>query len=111
MPASRFDCVACGACCVNPDENRREGYVWFVEVRGTKLLEKKELAKPLVVFDPDGVPHLRLDPGTGRCVALRGKLGRKVSCAIYDYRPKGCRMVEPGDRRCLAARAERGIGN
>ncbi len=110
MSASPYDCVACGACCVNPDENRREGYRWFVEVRGTRLLEKPDLVKRLVVLDPEGSPHLRLDPETGRCVALRGKLGKKVGCAIYPLRPKGCRMVAPGDRRCIAARAERGLG-
>ena len=104
----KLDCVTCGACCVNPDENRAEGYVWYLEVRDTKLLDKPALAKKHVVYDPDGVPHLRLDP-SGRCAALKGKIGERVRCTIYELRPKGCRMLEAGHPRCLQARRERGI--
>jgi Fe-S-cluster containining protein len=103
-----YDCTTCGACCRNPDENVREGYVWYLEVRDTKLLQKKDLAKKLVVYDPDGAPHLRLDP-SGRCAALQGRIGERVRCTIYTLRPKGCRLLEPGDARCLLARKERGI--
>lgn len=106
--SGRFDCTTCGACCCNPEENRREGYAWYVEVRDTKLLDKPDLAKKHVVYDPDGVPHLRLDP-SGRCSALVGKLGKRATCSIYALRPKGCRLVEPGDARCLLARREQGI--
>ena len=103
-----LDCVTCGACCCNPDENRAEGYLWYLEVRDTPLLDQPALAKKLVVHDPDGVPHLRLDP-SGRCAALVGKLGERVRCAIYALRPRGCRLVEPGDAQCLQARRERGL--
>jgi Fe-S-cluster containining protein len=94
---------------MNPDENRAEGYKWYLEVRDTKLLQKPELVKKLVVYDPNGVPHLRLDPQTERCVALGGKIGKRVHCTIYSLRPKGCRMLEAGEPRCLQARRERGI--
>jgi Fe-S-cluster containining protein len=107
--ATRYDCTSCGACCVNPDDNRAEGYRFYLEVRDTKLLQKPELMKKLVIYDPDGVPHLRLDPQTHRCVALGGKIGQRVRCTIYELRPKGCRMLEPGDVRCIQARLERGI--
>lgn len=106
MPS--LDCTTCGACCCNPAENVAEGYVWYVEVTGTKLLEKRALAKTLVVRDPNGVPHLRLDP-SGRCVALQGKLGVRVACSIYGLRPRGCRLVTAGDDACLRARRARGI--
>lgn len=104
-----LDCTTCGACCVNPDENQREGYSWYVEVRDTKLLQKPDLAKKLVVYDDKGVPHLRLDRSTQRCLALSGKLGKRVQCTIYALRPKGCRLLMPGDERCLIARKERGL--
>lgn len=107
--AARWDCTTCGACCVNPNENQAEGYRWYLEVRDTKLLSKPDLAKKLVVYDPDGVPHLRLDPQSQRCVALAGRIGDRVRCTIYALRPKGCRMLEPGDPKCLVARRERGI--
>lgn len=104
------DCQSCGACCTNPDENRLEGFRSYVEVRaGEPLLRRHELVKRYTVVDGDGVVHLRLDPSE-RCAALVGKLGRRVSCAIYAYRPRGCRLVEAGSPRCLAARAERGLG-
>ncbi|RYE92687.1 MAG: YkgJ family cysteine cluster protein [Myxococcales bacterium] len=104
-----YDCTTCGACCTNPDENRAEGYVSYVEVdRDAPLRRRPELMKRFVVLDADGVPHLRLDPAQ-RCSALVGKLGRQVNCSIYPYRPRGCRLVEAGSERCLLARRERGI--
>lgn len=104
-----YNCQACGACCCNPDENRAEGYPWYVEVQAdSRLLQREELRKRYVVRDSEGVPHLRLDP-SGRCAALRGRLGQSVSCAIYADRPRGCRLVEPGSPRCLQARRERGL--
>jgi Fe-S-cluster containining protein len=107
--ARDLDCRTCGACCCNPDENRREGYADYIEVRPTdRLLRKPALSRRLVVLNAQGVPHLRLDP-QGRCVALRGRVGRRVRCAIYDDRPAACRRVEPGDARCLQYRRERGI--
>lgn len=103
-----LDCQRCGACCCNPDENRAEGFRYYVEVHpDSRLLRREDLRKRYVVEDESGVPHLRLDP-SGRCAALRGKLGQNVQCSIYD-RPRGCRLVEPGTPRCLQARRERGL--
>ncbi|HEU4536281.1 MAG TPA: YkgJ family cysteine cluster protein [Polyangiaceae bacterium] len=107
--AARFDCQACGACCTNPDENRREGFVDYVEVdpRGP-LARDPDRGKRFVVYNAEGRPHLRLDP-SGRCAALRGRLGASVRCAVYALRPRGCRLVEPASLRCLQARRERGL--
>jgi Fe-S-cluster containining protein len=102
-----LDCRACGACCTNPDENRREGSREWVEVEpGDRLLRRRAAAR-LVVYNQAGVPHLRL--AGDRCAALRGTLGRRVSCAIYDFRPRACRRLDPGTPRCLQYRRERGI--
>lgn len=108
--ADPFDCLSCGACCCNTDANRAEDYPWYVAIEGTrnKLLTKPDLRKKYVVEDPDGVPHLRLDP-SGRCAALRGKLGGRVRCVVYNHRPSGCRLVLPGDPNCRRARRERGL--
>lgn len=105
-----YDCTACGACCCNPLENRAEGFAYYVEIddSDSRLLRRDELRKRYVVTDSQGVPHLRLDP-SGRCAALRGKLGRSVRCDVYADRPRGCRLVEPGTPRCLQARREMGI--
>jgi Fe-S-cluster containining protein len=104
-----LDCTRCGACCTNPDENRAEGFVDYVEVLARDaLLDEPELVRRLVVYNADGLAHLRLD-ATGRCLALRGRLGRRVRCTIYEHRPTGCRKVEPGSERCLAHRRERSL--
>lgn len=106
-----YECQRCGACCVNSAQNQAEGYRWYVPVDDPKspLLARADLRRRHVVEDDDGDPHLRLHPD-GRCTALRGKLGRLVSCDVYAHRPRGCRMVQPGDANCLRARAERGMG-
>jgi uncharacterized protein len=104
-----FDCTRCGACCANPDENRSEHFVDYVEVLShDRLFEKPDLVRRFVVYNADGIPHLRLHRD-GRCMALRGKLGRRVTCTIYEDRPTGCRKVEAGSERCLTYRRERGL--
>ena len=104
-----LDCTTCGACCVNPDENRAEAFPWYVEVSEKEpLLAKRDVSKRHVVRDEDGVAHLRLEP-SGRCSALRGRLGARVHCAIYALRPRGCRLVDAGGTRCLQYRREQGI--
>jgi len=41
------------------------------------------------------------------CVALRGSVGNRVSCRVYDKRPKVCHeAVVPGDRTCRSLRRE-----
>jgi len=104
-----FDCTRCGACCCNSEENRAEGYTAYVEVgRRDALNEHPELLERWTTPDAHGVPHLKLDRD-GRCLALKGRLGRRVRCEIYPLRPHGCRRVSEGSEACLRARRERGI--
>lgn len=106
--ADAFDCQRCGACCCNPQENRDEGVIDWVEVgQGEPLLAKPQHAV-LLRGDATGAVHLRLVED-GRCIALRGALGRRVRCSIYALRPAGCRKVMPGDNRCRQYRAELGL--
>ncbi len=102
------DCLTCGACCTNPAENRREGFRDWVEIHPDELILRRRAAQRLVVYNAAGVPHLRLDD-TDRCAALRGKLGVRVHCAVYEIRPRACHRVEPGDDRCLQYRRENGF--
>lgn len=107
--AAAPDCRTCGACCVNPPSNAAEGFVSWVEIAPSDgLLRRPDLVRKLVVRDAGGVPHLRLVEG-GRCAALRGAPGRRVTCAIYTDRPSPCRRVQAGDRLCLRYRAEQGM--
>ena len=108
MAEEVYDCQACGACCTNPDENRREGVAEWVEIReGEPLLRHRNLVQSLVVVNPEGKRHLRLQDH--RCAALRGRLGRRVRCTIYELRPAACRRVIAGSERCRQYRSERGI--
>ncbi len=104
-----LDCQRCGACCCNAPANRAEGFVDYVEVlRGDAILRNRELVRRFVVYNAADVPHLRLDV-TGRCLALRGALGRRVWCAIYHDRPSPCRRVQAGSDLCRRYRREQGV--
>jgi hypothetical protein len=108
--AAELDCQRCGACCVNLPANRAEGFVDWVEVAtGDALLARADLVRKHVIRDADGIPHLRIAPDDGRCLALRGALGRDVSCGIYHHRPTPCRRVQPGDALCLRYRLAHGL--
>jgi Fe-S-cluster containining protein len=105
-----FDCQSCGACCCNTDENRAEAYVDYVQItRRTPLTQHPRLLRKLTVVNAQGERHMRLRGSEQRCVALEGKLGRHVSCSIYELRPSACRAVKPGSRECRRDRRERGI--
>lgn len=100
-----YDCRRCGACCVNTPQNVAEGFTHYVEIAPSdSILSRRDLVKKLVVLDSEGVPHLRLAPD-GRCLALKGALGKSVSCSIYHHRPSPCRRVEAGSKLCLEYRS------
>ncbi len=110
MASDALDCRRCGACCVNLPENRDEAFPWWVEIEdGDAILRRADLVKKLVVRDGEGVPHLRMAPADGRCLALKGALGREVACAVYSLRPSPCRRVQAGDELCARYRRAHGI--
>ena len=87
-----------------------EGYVDYVEIgRRDRLFRRRDLLKRYAVENAAGTLHLRLVGSQQRCVALKGPLGQKVSCALYALRPEPCRRVKAGNAECLKARQERGI--
>src|SRR3954469_5767443 len=109
ISSQELDCMRCGACCVNSEENRGEGYLDYVAIEPRALLRKKpELMRRFTVENEHGEAHLRLHREQ-RCTALRGTLGRRVRCEIYELRRAGCRRVTAGSKACLLARKERGL--
>jgi Fe-S-cluster containining protein len=44
-----------------------------------------------------------------RCAALTGKVGQRVACGIYEWRPSPCREFEAGSDACDRARAHHGM--
>lgn len=91
------DCVRCGRCChhgprtvslLESDEQRM----------GPRLLAKYTLleARP---------PGFRFVANDGeRCACLDVSVPGQYPCGVYDVRPEGCRVVEPGSPSCLEAR-------
>lgn len=49
------------------------------------------------------------DHSPPRCAALTGRLGERVGCAIYEWRPSPCREFEAGSEACQRARARHGL--
>lgn len=89
-----FDCVTCGACC----SHKRS---WPVLRRDRS--DAKWIPQQMVRHD---LPLLKTD-ACGRCVALRGNVGERVACWIYEDRPVACKNFQPGGMLCLEARGAR----
>jgi hypothetical protein len=49
------------------------------------------------------------DHSPPRCAALSGKLGVKIGCGIYEWRPSPCREFEEGSDACERARQRHGL--
>lgn len=106
-----LDCQKCGACCVASawSGGDFEPFAEVSEHEGARI--QKALPMSVVRVRPTGwtfqEPTLAMEIKNdryGRCVALKGTVGRKVSCSIYRARPAGCRDFEPGSERCLEIR-------
>ena len=111
--SEKFDCQACGACCLSSSWG--SGREVFVDVSDEDA-ERIEAKKPgLLVplrpqgwyFNPNRFAMRIKNDAHGRCAALRGRVGEKVSCTVYKVRPEACRTFEPGSDECLDARARR----
>lgn len=101
--SSSFDCRTCGACCA--PQIRDAVYVGVTALdiaRMTHRWRERHVAHGAILT--------KLDPvGRCVCVALRGAIGRRVSCAIYERRPNECRRLLAGSRDCLDARKQAGL--
>lgn len=105
--SKELDCRTCGACCLSRAWNHDDGP--FADV-GDDEAERIEAKKPnaIVYCPPSGwafrETQLAMRVANGRCVALKGSVGRRVSCSIYEDRPSGCAEFEPGSEACLEIR-------
>ena len=94
-----LDCQACGACCAS---FRVDFSV--CEAEGGRVPDG--LAERLT----DSTCRLRgTDHARPRCAALTGRIGERVACAIYEWRPSPCREFEAGSDACLRARRRHGL--
>jgi Fe-S-cluster containining protein len=120
-------CRSCGACCavpldqemfcdVTPEDEERLGE-HFVRRHVLRLpifdqllasLDGRSLA-PGAIATRWRTQRSGLFKGweINTCVALRGSVLSRVSCSVYDQRPRACReAVKPGDRMCRTIRRE-----
>lgn len=92
-------CQQCGACCAH----FRVSFYW-AEAQHLGLPDEavSQVNRTMVCM-----------AGTGgwppRCHALVGHVGVAVTCTRYAQRPSPCREMQPGDDKCLRARAAHGL--
>ena len=95
-------CIACGACCAS----YRVSFHWSEADPAQGGRVPPGLVEPVNGF-------FVCMKGTacrgGRCVALQGSIGRKVSCSIYEDRSSTCRDFGDDPDRCDQARALHGL--
>jgi Fe-S-cluster containining protein len=94
----QLDCQSCGACCYGPEA--------YVAVTETDRCRMSGRTAGRYVVRQKGRVYLRMTHG--HCAALHARQGH-FSCRIYGERPNVCRVVEPGNRECLAARKKHGF--
>ncbi len=100
-------CLQCGACCAF----FRVSFHWSetsIESYGTPVGMTTQIS-----------PYMNAMIGTDQkkpsCMALKGVIGKSVSCEIYDQRPNCCRLFrasfEDGELNssCEEARASKGL--
>lgn len=101
-------CVSCGACCATYCVSFQSGEA--DEFPGgsvpSSLVEQVTSVMACMRGTADQPP---------RCIALRGEVGKSVSCAIYEQRPSPCREFAPlaavgrSDEACSDARRRHGL--
>ncbi len=113
MSAGDIDCQKCGACCLASAWSPSAALRPFADVQDNEVKRiERRLPLSVVPVQPFGFAFQTVTNAMainrrdrrGRCVALKGTVGRKVSCSIYSVRPEGCVDFEPGSERCLEIR-------
>ena len=94
-------CTTCGACCAS---FRVDFAVQELDDRGGSVPAGLADEVNSALCRMRGTDHLPI-----RCAALTGRIGHKVACGIYEWRPSPCRELSEGDAACDQARARHGL--
>jgi hypothetical protein len=86
-----LDCTTCGACCAWSD-------TW------PEFTNESDEHMDGIPMDPCNCDTGRMRCDGNRRSALRGEIGQKVACSIYEHRPIVCRQFAPETEGCLMAR-------
>ncbi len=100
VDADDFDCLRCGACCA-ATTSATEGYV---DLTARDLRRLPPPYRAAAERMPSPRMPTRVRASATACAALRGTIGRRVTCAVYDARPTACRKLRPGSRACRMLR-------
>lgn len=99
------ECQRCGACCAafrvdfHPAELAGQAFAW-------------EAGVPIEMTVPVTKAMVRMvgtDASEPRCVALKGDIGKEVTCTIYSGRPSPCREFDVTHDACQRARQRHGL--
>jgi Fe-S-cluster containining protein len=94
-------CTSCGACCA----------CFRVDFAVQELQDQGgSVPMGLAVEVNSYTARMRgTDHQPPRCAALSGKLGEKIGCGIYEWRPSPCREFAEGSEACNQARRRHGM--
>lgn len=94
-------CQSCGACCAY---FRVDFSIYELNSEGGTVPDSLADVVKGNTCRMRGTDHVPM-----RCVALTGKVGERVGCGIYEWRPSPCREFEEGTDACNRARARHGL--
>ena len=94
-------CTSCGACCAS---FRVDFSVFETQAEGGAVPDGLAVEVTASTCRMRGTDH-----SPPRCAALSGKLGVKIGCGIYEWRPSPCREFEEGSDACERARQRHGL--
>lgn len=94
-------CQSCGACCAN---FRVDFSIYEIDTEGGAVPAGLTVEVNGNTARMRGTDHVPI-----RCAALCGKVGEKIGCGIYEWRPSPCREFEEGSDACHRARARHGL--
>ncbi len=96
------DCQDCGCCC----RPLQDGMAYYARLTEEDI-ERLRKMWPIVFRLPMvGSAHLRTrhtDENTV-CELLRGDIGERCECSVYEHRPQVCRDFAQGSRSCIGMR-------
>jgi len=101
MAANLSPCERCGACCAT---FRVDFSIMETQAEGGAVPDGLALPVTASTCRLRGTDHL-----PPRCAALSGRVGERVACGIYEWRPAPCREFSAGSDACLRARARLGL--
>jgi Fe-S-cluster containining protein len=101
MTDAPVDCLQCGACCAT----FRVDFVQEELVsQGGKTPDSLAQTIGHGICRMNGTDH-----SSPRCTALQGEIGKRVHCAIYEFRPSVCDAFARDSHACLRARQKKGL--